>query len=69
MNTCNLENFSLKLAKSTKPPPERSIGAEAPSMAASQAACKNSSLVSTRLAALAATFSGDKTATDKLLGR
>jgi hypothetical protein len=62
-----LENLSLKLAKSTKPPPERSIGAEAPSIAASQAACKNSSFVSTRLAALAAAFSGETITTDDIV--
>ena len=49
----------VKSCRVLNPPALRSIGALAPSIAASQAACRNSSLVSIRLAALAIDFSGD----------
>ena len=64
-----MDIFALKDAKSINPPPDKSIGADAPSIAASHAACKNSSLVSTRLAALAAAFSGDNSTTVTFFGR
>ena len=61
--SCLSSSPKVKSCKVLKPPALRSIGALDPSKAASQAACRNSSLVSIRLAALAIDFSGDNRTT------